>query len=347
MFDAHDHPSGKERASPLQEQMLDLLYATPFNQRLWHQFLELLARASNSDSAQVMVTNSFVTRTHSSTGGDQFTIAPSSMIEPGSEPRSHTLHVEVRFPEGMVSLRLRVRRQDSQPPYTATERWKLDRMQSHLQRLTYLDHHMESLERDTLVIKTSRQSQVPPYAFLDPKGRVRYLSPGACRLLDHETSLYLGHGQLCLRDPELQTRFTALIQSESQQGVPAVEPPVLGITRRSRCPMELQVVPLPPDILAAPCLLQSRILVYFRDPDQLFQDRCRQLTSHRGLTYREAQVACRIAEGWTPRQIAHHHLTSIHTVRTQLRSIFHKTDTRRQGDVTALVQNLALQPTNA
>lgn len=324
--------------------MLDLLYATAANQRLWWQFLDLLARASNSDSAQAMVTNGFITRIHSRAGGDWFSVAPPSVIDPTNAPRSHNLTGEIRFPEGTLSLHLLIERHNGQPPYTPLERLKLDRMQGHLKRLACIHYHVESLERDTFVLKASRQTQVPPYAFLDQKGGVRCLSPSALGLLDHENSLYLKQGQLCLRDPDLQSRFTAIIQSHAQQGIPGVEPPLLRIARRGRCPLEAQMIPLHPDILTSPCLLESRTLVYFRDPDELFQNRCRQLTDHQGLTFREAQVACLIAEGWTPRQIAHHHLTSIHTVRTQLRSIFLKTSTRRQSELAALIQNLALQP---
>lgn len=63
-----------------------------------------------------------------------------------------------------------------------------------------------------------------------------------------------------------------------------------------------------------------------------------------GLTQAEADVLTRIAAGDTPREIADRQRVSISTVRTHLKSLFAKTDTRRQADLVRLAIEHAAKP---
>src|SRR5690606_4143214 len=60
-----------------------------------------------------------------------------------------------------------------------------------------------------------------------------------------------------------------------------------------------------------------------------------------GLTQREAALAARLAEGLDPAEAAARLQIGRETARTHLKSISHKTDTKRQTELVALLQRLA------
>jgi DNA-binding CsgD family transcriptional regulator len=59
------------------------------------------------------------------------------------------------------------------------------------------------------------------------------------------------------------------------------------------------------------------------------------------LTTAEAKLAESLYEGRSLNEIADANAVSIHTVRNQLKSALSKTDTRRQGELVALVAQVA------
>jgi len=65
------------------------------------------------------------------------------------------------------------------------------------------------------------------------------------------------------------------------------------------------------------------------------------LRKYFGLSYTEARVACAIAKGLCPAQVAQEFGVSHETVRNQLRAVFYKTDTHTQSQVAAIVLQLS------
>ena len=59
-----------------------------------------------------------------------------------------------------------------------------------------------------------------------------------------------------------------------------------------------------------------------------------------GLTPCEARVAAALSTGMTPSEIARHHGISMGTVRSQLKSVFEKTGTKRQPELIAVLARL-------
>jgi DNA-binding CsgD family transcriptional regulator len=59
-----------------------------------------------------------------------------------------------------------------------------------------------------------------------------------------------------------------------------------------------------------------------------------------GLTTAEIDIALALADGLAPGEIARQRGTSRHTVRNQIKSTLAKTDSRRQAELTALVERL-------
>ena len=63
-----------------------------------------------------------------------------------------------------------------------------------------------------------------------------------------------------------------------------------------------------------------------------------------GLTAAEAKLAIQILQGETPADIARIHHVSVATVRSQLASVFAKTQTRRQSELVMLLTRIAILP---
>jgi len=63
-----------------------------------------------------------------------------------------------------------------------------------------------------------------------------------------------------------------------------------------------------------------------------------------GLTSAETQLAMRLAQGDAPLEIARSWRLSRTTIRSQLASLFAKTETKRQGELVALLGRISVLP---
>lgn len=79
-------------------------------------------------------------------------------------------------------------------------------------------------------------------------------------------------------------------------------------------------------------------IVIVRDPTERRRaDRGEALRALFGLTAAEARLVNDLVDGGELAEIAERRRLSVHTVKTQLRSVMAKTATRRQGELIALV----------
>lgn len=78
-------------------------------------------------------------------------------------------------------------------------------------------------------------------------------------------------------------------------------------------------------------------LIYFNGAFSQWEVNKVTLTQLWGLTDAEANVAVKVAQGLAPQDIAEAAECSVHTIRTQLKSVFRKTGTSRQNELATLV----------
>jgi DNA-binding CsgD family transcriptional regulator len=99
---------------------------------------------------------------------------------------------------------------------------------------------------------------------------------------------------------------------------------------------------------ARPCVAQrvalgdgdASFLLLITDLDMLVPARADVLEHGFGLTACEARAAVALSTGMTPSEIARHHGISMGTVRSQLKSVFVKTGTKRQPELIAMLARL-------
>ena len=190
-----------------------------------------------------------------------------------------------------------------------------------------------------------------PYGIvlLDNESRVVLMNLAARRMVEENDGLCLVSGRVIATDCALQTRLTRDVQRMARSGTPregAREDPVvtngyLSVARPSgRRAYQLLVAALP---LASVLALEApvaRVVLFLSDPSSSLlgpTDHWRVLF---GLTPAEAQLAVFLAAGGSLEEYAGQAIISIETARSQLKRVFAKTETHRQGELVALLSRL-------
>jgi DNA-binding CsgD family transcriptional regulator len=88
----------------------------------------------------------------------------------------------------------------------------------------------------------------------------------------------------------------------------------------------------------------AKALVLVSDPESANARAFSQIQQYFNLTPAEARIAEQLAQGMDPNSICEELGISITTVRTHLHSVFHKTNTSRQGELIALLNRLTTTP---
>lgn len=172
---------------------------------------------------------------------------------------------------------------------------------------------------------------------LDAAGRMLAVSPAAEALLGD--ALHIRNGALDLGDPALRRRLAALIEAaichDPQQ--PDGMPPPLGIRLGSGRTLHVDVLPLPRDV-APPRRIVA--LLFLRETGDGSASLAETLRQRFGLTPAESRLALALGEGLDLRQAAARNGVRLSTARVQLKAIFWKTETHRQGELVALLARL-------
>jgi DNA-binding CsgD family transcriptional regulator len=88
-------------------------------------------------------------------------------------------------------------------------------------------------------------------------------------------------------------------------------------------------------------LRAPRVVIFIREPEARPAIDQIALIETFGLTRRESEIACRLAEGMGVDAIATHFRIKPGTVRHNLKSVFEKTEARSQAALVALVRGFA------
>ena len=182
--------------------------------------------------------------------------------------------------------------------------------------------------------------RIPTGALLvDESGNVVLKNRSAGKILSLEDGFSLHRGQPHLADPRENRAFRELIQEtvrgHATQGSATGE--VMSVTRPSgRRPFSLMLGPLlapPPDTSTN----EARAIVFIADPEGGQIGATAVLETLYDLTHAEAELVRLIAEGNSLDQVAAARGVTMNTVRSQLKQVFSKTETRRQGELVHLV----------
>jgi DNA-binding CsgD family transcriptional regulator len=238
--------------------------------------------------------------------------------------------------EGDWLTQVFVQRSPAQPPFTREDLHRLDQLVPHIQRAIQMRHRFAELQLGQNFLASSLDVLAMPTLLIDEYGRAVHANRSAEQLLERRNALWLEDGHLFTRD-EAATRSINLEVSNAiraSRGL-AVDPcTTVLLPRRARAPLIIMIAPMQFSRGEAG---QAAALLFVFDPDiapSVGVDVVRGLF---GLSEAEAQLAVALGSGKTLEHAAQERGTSIHTIRTQLKSIFNKTGTKRQSDLVALL----------
>lgn len=237
-------------------------------------------------------------------------------------------------------------RPEPQGPFEARDQELLRRLLPHVARAVAIRRHL-------LDSASARQAAVDALdrltvgvVFVGAGGQVTHLNRSAETLVAESDGLTVRRGVLCAalsaETRALQQRVREAIATGEGRGTAAGG--ALRLTRPSlRRPLSAVVTPLRQQSAIGP--RGSVAAVFVSDPERERTPPHQLLRDLYGLTSAEARVAGCLASGLTLKETAQRLDVTFETVRSQLKSVFQKTDTRRQAELVAMIARLSFQPT--
>jgi len=155
----------------------------------------------------------------------------------------------------------------------------------------------------------------------DSTGRVIALSPQAEALIDGNNGLTLSGGRLAAQRPDQHEHLLRLVSIASQHTVPIMDSLALA-PLNGGAPLIVDVASLPD--MTQGFSLRARVLVVARAERRDSVAKAALLRAAFGLTVSEADVALALVAGREVPEIATSRNASVHTVRTQIKTLYAK-----------------------
>lgn len=206
----------------------------------------------------------------------------------------------------------------------------LQRLSPHLMRAARMSSRIQQLELDVSHSQLLLEQSGTPQWLIDADGRVLYCNAAAeRRMSEPDFPLCERQGRLtCTQEPALPGLLRAACGK-------------VGAARASLLPMPA----LGSELLVTPVRAEGRLRLDIAQPLTLVallsgQPRAELLVELFACTPAEVRLADLIARGLGAEECATRLGVSINTVRSQLRALFRKTDTERQGELAGLLARL-------
>jgi DNA-binding CsgD family transcriptional regulator len=234
-----------------------------------------------------------------------------------------------------------ITRDKSKGPYRsrAPETRLIPKLMPHLQRAIALHQRIADLENNNNSIAEILDRLPIGSLLVGTKGKVLMLNRPARDLIDRRDGIRLENGSLCASLSTEDKRLQALIHGATATGaLHGLHPGgVMTVSRRSlRRPFSVLVTPL----RATRSWLGSelpRAAVFISDPECEIKRQDEVVAHLFGLTPAEGRLAVALMRGRSLRQAAEELRVTRNTVRSQLQTIFAKTETNTQSSLLRLL----------
>lgn len=229
------------------------------------------------------------------------------------------------------AMHLGVHRTYSDGPFSRKERQTLEFFSPHLHRAAELCQLVGSFE-NALSQARAALDRLPSAVWLLDEGlRCQWMNLSARQVLSAQGFALTLNGQRSLgfSDNQKSTQLRQALQRVRDGGSPVASVPV--------GPGGASLVVLDYRDGSARFSLTRRedvgLLVFLLDPARTLTLNHRELRARYGLTPAEIRLAGQLVQGQDPAQASHCLGISVHTVRTQLKSVMHKMDVSRQVEL--------------
>jgi DNA-binding CsgD family transcriptional regulator/PAS domain-containing protein len=223
--------------------------------------------------------------------------------------------------------------------FDEAERRLLVILAPHLVRAFELHSRIQGLENKANVLEDTLDRQTAAIVLLDSRGMVVFRNKSARSLFESQKDLRITRDEIQASNPSEHKKLTRLIRGAACTGAGVSSHPggAVTISRNAfKRPLHVLVSPLRTDALRLGHTSPAAVL-FITDPEEeplLPEEWLQQLY---GLTPAESRLALLLAAGNAPKEAAQQLQVGISTVRSQLKSIFAKTDTNRQSELVRLL----------
>lgn len=242
------------------------------------------------------------------------------VLHDGSEPDIPIVHVAIHRPK-------------SAPLFGEAEKTLLAALIPHLQEATRIGFRLGALEQRCSITQAAVETSSPALMFFNAQGTVVFTNSRAQLILAKNDRLRIQAGRLVVGEKQ-QARLDALLKT------PPPEETMLGISHPSEIPdLWLIRVPIPPTEKSAPDARRPTVALVIHDSMAIARVDLKGFAKVYGLTPAESRIMGLLLEHGTPALIAEELGVTLHTVRTQLRTIREKTGVRRQAEMVRMLMS--------
>ncbi|QDQ28632.1 hypothetical protein FNU76_21005 [Chitinimonas arctica] len=222
-------------------------------------------------------------------------------------------------------------------PFNEGEAELLKRLSPHIELACRLSTEFSRLRMQAAVARQALDRLAAPLWVVDGEGRVLFANhaaeigglPGIC----------VRQGRLVADAPNIHARLASLLQQASAR---QAQGGALALERTDGGRLTVLVAPLPADSPLAADSQRPLVLLMAHDPSVSEAQPLDVLAALYGLSPAECRLAALLLEGCTPSEAAERLQVQVSTVRTQLKSMFWKTGTHRQGELMKLLSGALL-----
>ncbi len=236
-----------------------------------------------------------------------------------------------------------LQRSAGQGPFTESDLREIDLLIPHLQRAQTLGRQLASLRSQALSWHETLERINMGALLCDERGRVLYANPVVGDLLRVRPAFTLTRdGLVCLRARDTH-RLRRLIQGAARTGRGEdldTAGACLRLESEGASPLQVLVSPLQTRCDSALRFPEDAcVLILLKAPDPVTPP-VDVLAASYGLTRAEAEVAADLANGQSVKEISDARRRSIHTVRTQLKTVLRKTGTSSQVQLVTVLHTI-------
>lgn len=210
-------------------------------------------------------------------------------------------------------------------------------MNKHLVRATSLHQRISKTEEMLLQSNTILDLVEFGIVMFGADRKVKYSNSAAARIFEENDGISYNASELQIEATKSEEQFRALLKAICDTDVPQSDRlgGMLSIQRRSL--LNSYVISLVPVLETSQCAERIAAVAFISDPRKRQTTAISLLSKTYGFTAAESELAISLINGQSLHAIADHRGVSYNTVKTHLHSVFSKTHTKRQAELTSLL----------
>lgn len=227
-------------------------------------------------------------------------------------------------------------------PYDPQQAARLQRIWPHLRLSLQVAQRLHQAEAQAGMGFAALDALAGGVMVLEADRRVLFANRAAERLLRQASGVILraADSRLRLLQPRTDAALAALVARAARPD-PGQEAATMRCPRPDGLPpLSLLAVPFQPQRRLGQPVASPQVLLLIADPLDQPADLPRQLATLFSLSKAEAEVGAALAAGLSPEEIARERSVRLTTIRSQVKSLMAKTETRRQGELLRLLHSL-------